>query len=266
MQLNSQAVSKHTHIPPASDVQLTSQTVSRYTCIPPASLDNNMVNICYMNSVLQVLYYIPEVAERLDFCSLTNMDNQQLRAVNNIFNEMSSSSVVVTASHFSMLRGVKTHWLLGQQQDACDFINDIIGNLYGKQKSSDSNLISSCHFSILMRTALNCTGCNRCSTCEERCGALKIPMANGSSRTSIQELIDDNTHIVDNIDYNCNDNNSNQQCQATESIKTDDIITVSKYVIVQLGIFSFDHHGSKFQRPLELNCQIQICYVLWNSV
>ena len=232
-----------------------SQAVSRYNRNPPTALDNNKVNICYMNSVLQSLYYIPEIMERLDFCSSTSIGNQQLLALKDIFNEMSSSTVVVTSLYFSMLKGDKAHWLLGQQQDACEFINDIIGNLYGKQNSTDSNLISNCPFSILNRTVLHCmnSNCTRYSSVDNRCGAVKIPMENSNSRISVQELIDRNKHSVENVDYNC------EQCQATASIKTDSIISVSKYFIAQLGVFSFNIRGSKVKRPLELNNEIEVC-------
>ena len=248
-------------------------TRSHVTYYPPISLLNGC-NVCFINCVLQIFYYISDVSERLDFCYLNGMKSPIVMALKDIFYEISSPVPAVrTSKYFHRLKG-DYNWTLGTQQDSNEFLINVLQDLYTK-KNDDNNsttigdLISNCPFNINVRRARQCIDCTKHS--EKYTYNSTLPLSvNSENPTSIQKLVDECKHRQEVVQYNCHEADgeiTNNTCQGTERFQTEDIISVSDYVIVQLNLFAFDRitlRQFKLKPDIEINQQITLAETTMN--
>ena len=223
-----------------SIVQDSSHSITPYVRNSPIGLLNGC-NICFINCVLQILYYIPALSERLDFCFLNGMASPIVIALRELFREMSSSAFAVdTSKYFQSLKG-DFNWTLGNQQDSNEFLINALQYLYTKKKNETGrmtgDLITNCPFNIKVMKGLKCIGCTQHSEKYTNNSTLALSV-NNQTPTSIQQLISDAQHIEDIVLYTV-DHESNA-CQGTQCFQTEDIISVADYLIIQLNVFDFD--------------------------
>ena len=94
-------------------------------------LMNEGVNVCFFNSVLQLLYSIPEFHIFLSSTPLTNHVIQELK---NLFHKMDMNDVVQTSSSVGMI-GLRDY-NFRSQYDAEECLNFILGNCYPSPSDS----------------------------------------------------------------------------------------------------------------------------------
>ena len=183
-------------------VNTTSQPLTRYVRNPPIGLLNGC-NICFINCVLQILYYIPSLSERLEFCHLNGMVNPIATALREIFREISSSALNVnTSKYFNSLKG-SYRWTLGNQQDSNEFLINVLQCLYAKKNSIgmiSGDLITNCPFNINIMKSLKCVCCTKHSEKYTNESTLALPV-NSNSSTSIQHLLNICKHTEEIVEY-----------------------------------------------------------------
>ena len=238
---------------------------------PPIGLMNSGFNNCFMNCALQVFYCIPSLRQRLNFCITNGMNSTTVTALHEIFEKMSSSnSLIFTANYFTLLKG-NLKWKLGTQQDSNEFVIHVIQSLYTKKKTNENDvsntkdLISNCPFNVTVKATFKCIlpDCTRHSEKYTKNSTLLLTV-NSQMTTSIQNLIDSQKHTETILDYDCkekDDADHTHDCQGKQRMSTEDIFSVSEYVIVQLNIFGFNRSSKrqcKLQPSIEISKHITI--------
>ena len=238
---------------------------------PPIALMNSGFNVCFMNSALQVLYCIPSLRQRLNFCITNGMKSTIVTALHQLFDRMSlSNTLIMTANYFTLLKG-NFGWRFGTQQDSNEFFIHIIESLYTKKKanandvSNTTELIGNCPFNVTVKATLKCIlpDCTRHSETYTKNSSLLLTVDN-EMNTSIQNLIDSQKHTETILDYNCkekDDADPTHDCKGKQRMRTVDIFSVSEYAFIQLNIFGFNHASQsqcKLQPSIEISKHITI--------
>ena len=108
----------------------------------PIGLTNSGENICFLNCVVQILYFIPALHTRLyEYSSRTLIRpltyDQHVRfnvmtSLKLLFDEISNGYSEVRSSRYFDNLKIYSTWRLGQQQDSHEFLDHILNNLYPK--------------------------------------------------------------------------------------------------------------------------------------
>ena len=226
--------------------ELTLPSIIRDT---PIGLRNG-ANCCFMNSALQVLYFMPTLREFLNNHIVSHPGNPTLTALKVVFDEMSMSSKHVTvANYFTQLKG-NFNWKLGHQQDSNEFLIHILEQLYTKGPYKE--LVNDCPFKIITKSTRACTStnCSHHSTKYDKNCTLPLSVSCGKP-ISIKKLVESHISMEELVSYNCEMDN----CDGVYSNKIDEITNVSEYLIIQLNLFDFNHITNA---PIKLKPHIEI--------
>ena len=111
----------------------------------PLGLLNQAENVCFFNSVVQVLHAIPafqNVVEELGH------DNQAITAIKYMFKEISNSNEAVGTSRYVQLLGLP-NYIVGRQYDAHECLLQFLDRIYPR-------ITDDCMFKVAMLESLVC--------------------------------------------------------------------------------------------------------------
>jgi ubiquitin C-terminal hydrolase len=254
--------------------------------LPPESIEDipiglpNVLNSCYMNAVLQVLlsiddirYFInktyPEIKKKYpNVTDSNNISNGILNKLRKIFINHSNKCDVTwhdMADLHKEFGKVYTYFNNNEQHDAQEFMNIVLDYMQTYFESFDKNRniqIINDLFNIKIRQVIMCGSCQ----CEKEqslsCNIILIPIKETEGIINLQEEILRYSRFTNiNCDCVCGKNKA--------AIKSDEIIGVSKFVIIVLNRFKYDSCVSKIKTKISYKRDdmrfsnlIQDCYRL----
>ena len=228
----------------------------------PIGLINSGENICFLNCVVQILYFIPALHTRLhEYISQTlitpltydqHVRDNVMTALKSLFDDISNAYSEVRSSRYFHKLKRYSNWRLGQQQDSHEFLDHILNNLYPTLE--DDKLEDDCIFKIDLMTYIECNQCSEEIPKSEQSLFISIevqPMVH----QSVGGLINNYMHREE-IEYRC----EKQGCNGTNASKTLRLTGFSDILVIQLKIFSFDDHMQSRKLKPSINLDDQISY------
>ena len=214
----------------------------------PLGLLNLAENVCFFNSVVQVLYAIPAFRNLVQ--ELVPDDNQAIIAIKHMFQEISNSNEPVRTSGYVQLLGLP-NYIFGRQYDAHECLLEFLDRIY-------PIITNDCMFKVSM---LESVACNR-NDCDKQLDTSAIGY-------DIELIVEDDptvtqtvTGILSNVE-NYRELLKGYQCDKCKtwntSMKRDSISQTSDILILTLKLFkTVDDFGTTVKIIPNLNIQDEL--------
>ena len=216
----------------------------------PLGLMNQGENVCFFNSVIQILYTLPAFREFIQQLSPTNAVVSEIK---NLFGEIESSNVPVRTSDYVQNLGLRDY-SLGMQYDAHECLLQLLEKIYPV-------INDDCMFKVAILESTLCVSndCDHTINKEDTCIDWSLNIEDSSNLQTISgilnELMDANGRHLQ--DYRCD--RCNRKDSSTRAIC---VTQLSDALIIQLNIFKFIDGISKKVIP-NLNIDEEIS--LWGN-
>ena len=213
----------------------------------PLGLSNIGENVCFFNSVIQILYSIPAFQE---FIRKLPPVNEVVSTIRDLFAEISTSNVPVRTSRYLQNIGL-TNYVFGMQYDAHECFLQLLNKIYPV-------INDNCMFKVVMLEVTVCenTACNHTLNKTDTGVDLSLNIKDSEDVQTINGNLDDlqNPHVMLLSDYRCD------RCNIIgTSSKAVCITHLSDVLIIQLCIFKFRNGVIKKLRPtLHINEEISL--------
>ena len=216
------------------DLTVTPSTDVRHSSIP-VGLENEGVNVCFFNSVVQVLYSLPSFRS---YILQTSVINEVTAFIRNLFQEIKNARESVWSSYYIRNLGLR-NYKYGTQDDAHECLTQLLEKCY--PDNVDNSM-----FQVAMHESTVCqiigdrpdTGCNNnCAENDVLSQVLALDIDdNTDDDQSIQELINKlvDPHGKELPDYRCENCNKRGFCTISSSITH-----IADVLIIQLIIFQY---------------------------
>ena len=161
----------------------------------PVKLENYRVNVCFFNSIIQVLYSFPSFH---DYLAQTSVSNTVIEAFRDLFEAMNSANGVVTT--FPYVNQLQLpNYNLGMQYDVAEALRFMIENCYPDYSESI--------FGVTIDESFECEerlgGCKRKYNKPENHRILKLQIRETSDVQTVQHLLESNIDYHIPEDYKC---------------------------------------------------------------
>ena len=222
----------------------------------PKGLQNQGENVCFFNSVVQMLYSLPEF--RHEILSHGSSD-ETIIAFKNLMAEISNSNKAVKTSHY--LQQIRLHdYVSGMQYDAHECLIQILEKIYPN--------FDDCIFTVSCLESVQCTG----SQDGTIAGCMNEPRRivnnmdltlelNDSLDQNISSLILQSQRSRAPLGYRCDNCGQEDTCD-----KVDLITGLSDILIINLKIFSYDHVTNRMTKKvpnLSINSELKDIWGQW---
>lgn len=227
----------------------------------------NLVNSCYMNSVLQVLAHTDDFKEYFlnnDFNEGSKPLSLALRKfLEEYFKNKDNNYFAQKELYNAIKSNSKMGFADGNQHDSADFLNSFLDSLETENNNKWNNIFKG------KETILDtCKNCKAASQKEDEFKFLSLGIKDDDLekieshemeedccnccdcccvyyKTALEKLLDNYIKEVE-IKVNC------ERCDNTNKIRTTKISFLPKYLILQLNIF-YEYHSVFIKIPKELN-------------
>ena len=213
----------------------------------PVKLENDGVNVCFFNSIVQVLYSFSSFH---DYLAQTSVSNTVIETIKDLFQTMNFANGVVTT--FPYLNQLQlNHYQFRMQYDAEEALRFMIEKCYPNY--SESN------FGVTIDESFECEerlgGCKRKYNKPESHRILKLQIKETSDVQTVQHLLEANINYHLPEDYRCQ-LTEDEGCLSIGTVSKESVVTeVKDILVIQLKIFSHDSLGNerKFLPSIVIN-------------
>ena len=202
----------------------------------PVKLENNCVNVCFFNSIVQILYSLPLFH---NYLAVTLVDNNVVEVFKDLFEAMNfASGIVTTFPYVNQLQ--LPHYQFGNQYDAPEALTYIIEECYPDYSKSN--------FGVTIEESFVCE--ERLGGCEEKFDKpecqriLPLRIEETFEIQTVQNLLDKHVDYHIPEDYRC-ELGLHGGCKKINTVSKASLVTELKDIlIVQLVIFTHDIEGN----------------------
>jgi len=203
----------------------------------PLGLKNLGQNVCFFNSLVQALYSIKSLRERVCQFEINVSTPVKTMAINELFTSMTSSAVPIETYQLLPFFGIGGYdHSRFEQFDAQECLLHILEIIY--PSNADNTVLDASIFKIAMLEELLCKSCKKISEknmYDSICCIKFSNLYNNSIEKELLKLINaQNAELLDEP-YVC----SNCPIR-TMALKSTTLLHVSDYLIISLGLFRFD--------------------------
>ena len=160
----------------------------------PLGLLNHGENVCFFNSVLQVLYSLPMFRQ---FVHELPTNTVEVSAIRSPFSEISNSNVAVRTS--TCVQKLRLHdYRFGMQYDAHDSLIQLLEKIYPV-------IVDDCMFKVTTLESTVCQSCNHTIDKQETCNHLSLHLEDTSSLQTISGILRTvmDPHGMPLLNYRC---------------------------------------------------------------
>ena len=209
---------------------LSSSVKKKSKVAPLLTLPRGIVNMgrtCYANSCLQALLPLSSLWEQMPFNEVDR--HPLLKALREALISLKTGTSFFEPYSFlaklgsSISKTRREKFLINENQDACEVLNHILGEMVGAACVSRSALTTS------FSSQTFCTVCNSRSDSEDPCFVLSVELSS-SVQSSIDALFKDQS-VSDRFCHYCR--------SSTDALVERTIIALPAYLVVQLKRFQF---------------------------
>ena len=212
----------------------------------PVRLLNNVENICFLNSALQVLYHIPLFKE---FLRNKAVGNDVTLAVKDIFHEITVASRPIKVSNYLHRLNIP-NYIYGNQSDSHELLLYLLDEIY-----QDRNI--DCIFKFDTNTFVKCENLPFAHRAErsEKNMALTLNVENSWYQQSVNFLIQNYMQRHHLPGYRCDSCSAKDNCFKSVSFSN-----TANIVIIQLSIFKINFDGlyRKLRPSIKIDKRIDI--------
>ena len=213
----------------ANDIDFTMISNVRETINRPLGLLNYGDNVCFFNSVIQVLHSIKPFRE---FVLKTQSDGGAILAMKDLFREIDTSKEPIETSRY-ISRLPLVNYDFGRQYDAHECLIQLLDLFYPQQ---NEQIPDNCIFKI---STFESVLCNCQYSIDQNKGSLdlQVNLEDTDNVETISGLIDMmlNAHGEPLLDYTCD------KCHGLNtSTKSFNVTNTPNYMILHLCIFTYD--------------------------
>ena len=215
----------------------------------PVPLRNNMrdsENVCFFNSVVQVLFSLIPFRARI----LSDLvDNQVIRNIKQLFRTINESVSSYSIHTYPVVRAIDIpHYIDHEQIDALEVLRYLIDNSVETNQTTGRPDYS--FFKVAENTSTLCAQCNKETHITDYKPMISLDIE-ASQRLTINDLLSRKFfHGYSNPDYRCerredengNVNGCNELGKCTIS---HDLTVPGEFLIIQLKVFAQDNYGRR---------------------
>ena len=211
-----------------TDAFSSNNTLARIQLQPPLGLLNLSENVCFLNSIIQLLYHIPEL--RI-FVQNMLSPTSPLLAVQNLFNEIYNSSVPVRS--FAYIPELQIpHYIFKQQYDSHEFLTYLLDKIYPSPIPATIN--NNCVFKVQTHTSVICENCNHSADRTTESNHITLNVNDTRKLQTINGLLAKYMDRGHAPDYTCDN------CNVCDNCFNETTITDFKdMIILQLSLFKY---------------------------
>ena len=212
----------------------------------PFGLLNQGENVCFFNTIIQLLYQMPSLKLKLRSVSEPNVVVSTLKNLFSVIDQSSNGAVRTT----QFLHNIGWHgYSVGSQCDSHECMIFILSNIF---PSIDDN----CIFKIDCLTSTECTSCSHLTQKNETELILHLHLGDVRNPTTISSLLLNSTFRELLPEYKCDNCDSRGAC-----IKSSRVLNFDEYLIIHLAIFDFTTGVSRKVTPnLDIEENISIIF------
>ena len=209
----------------------------------PLGLLNTGDNVCFFNSVVQVLYAIPAFR---NFVQELAPDNQAITAIEDMFQEISNSNEPVRTSRYVQLLGLP-NYIFGRQYDAHECLMKFLDKIYPR-------ITDECMFKVTMLEWLVCDNCGKRIDQNVEGIDIGLNVKDAIGTQTVTGLLSHLQNATQLVDYKCD------QCHRVNKCTKADLIShTSDMLILNLKLFkTVDNYGTIKKITPKLNIQDEL--------
>ena len=208
----------------------------------PIKLRNENVNVCFFNSICQVLYSIPAFHSYLEQTPINNLVVNKLK---DLFRRMTvTNGAVQTSTYIS--ENYFSNYTFGQQHDAQEALSEILNVCY---PNYDINDCDQHIFRVKLEESIVCDpnkgGCGASTNKYEYKQIIPFQVTETNIWQNVDDILINSFGIEIPSDYKCNLGPTNGCGLKNTCNKTSHISKLEDIVIIHLLIFTYDAHGNR---------------------
>ena len=199
----------------------------------PVLLQNEGVNVCFINSIVQVMYSLPCIHTYLEQTSIC--DNVIVTTLRNLFRTMRTTNEIVQTSPYVRQLNL-SNYTFGRQHDAQEALSQILDGLYPDNNQSIFRIKST--LSIVCER--NLTGCGEIQQRHENTQLVRFQVNETHDFQRVENILIESFANETPEDYICRLGPHGGCGKRNTCSRSTQIDALNNVLIIQLLIFTYD--------------------------
>ena len=195
----------------------------------PIGLLNNSENICFLNSIVQTLYHIPEVRNYVESAVCSSVP---LLTIQNLFHAIYSAVTPVHSFDYALGLDIP-NYRYGEQHDCHEALIYILEQIYPSPRPE--SISDDCISKIQTHASWICQSCEHSADKIEEHSHINLKFSSTTDMHTVKTLINFYMRKEHSHDYTCD--NCHRLGSCTEQTT---ITSCSDLIIITLGVFEYD--------------------------